>query len=83
MNKICRCIIEGITLSVEQADQVCSDLDQLDSTGVWNAPEWAAELAKCYRLHIAHITVQYFAWRAAAKAYQCRTIREETQEEYE
>lgn len=41
-------IIDKLTLSVEQADEVCRDLNQLDTMGVWDVPNWARELEKHY-----------------------------------
>lgn len=69
MNDICKRIIDGITLSVEQADEVCRDLNQLDTTGIWDMPAWAVELGKHYSVSPAHSVVQVWAWKAVAKAY--------------
>ena len=78
MNGICRCILEGIPLSVDQADKVYNDLSQLDQTGNWfcgtnpdpDRPVWAAELGKYLQVAKANIVVQNLAWRAVAKAYR-------------
>lgn len=84
MNTIGHCIINNITLSVEQADEVCRDLDQLDTTGVWGVPAWATELAQHYGgIGEAHIVIQLAGWKAAARAYQCRTIYTHTKKELE
>lgn len=95
MNTIGHCIINNITLSVEQADEVCRDLNQLDMTGIWGVsqvtwsgiigrvPTWAVKLAQHYRVAEAHSLIQLAGWKAAAKAYQCRTIYAHTRKELE
>jgi len=71
MDTIGQRIISNTTLSVEQADKVCRDLDQLETTGIWNLPEWSKELAEHYQISEAHSVIQLAGWKAAAKAYQC------------
>jgi hypothetical protein len=71
-------IANGIILSIEQADEVCQDLDHLDATGTWcddpngdkNKPVWAKELSEHLRVPKANAAVQQWGWKAAAKAYQ-------------
>lgn len=71
MNEICSRIVKGITLSVEQADEVCRCLDQLEETSVWDVPDWARDLEKHYQIcGAAHPVILSAGWRAAAKAYQ-------------
>lgn len=75
-----QCIIKSFnhshreTLSIEQADKVCSNLDQLYETGVWVVPDWASDLANNYKVEKTHDVIQLAGWQAAAKAYQ-RFIR--------
>lgn len=74
INEIAHRIINNILLSVEQADQVCRDLERLDTnrtilyTGVWDLPVWVAELLENSDLMI----IQLMGWKAVAKAYQSR-----------
>lgn len=73
MDTIGQRIIHNLTLSVEQANEVCHDLDHLEKAGVWPeccVPEWATELAKHYDVLGAHHVIQQAGWRAAAKAYK-------------
>ena len=57
-------------IDIEEANRICRDLDQLNSTGVWKVPAWATELAKHYEIGEAHVVVQLAGWQAIAKAYQ-------------
>lgn len=72
MDTIGQCIISRQTLSVEQADEVCRDLDQLEKTGTWDIPDWATELAQHYQTlgSPGHSVIQLYGWKAAARAYQ-------------
>ncbi len=79
METIGQCIVFNHTLSVEQADEVCRDLDGREAIGRWETPPWVIELSRHYLLDIKedHVLIQLIGWRATAKAYQCRTIRTE------
>ena len=70
-----RCIIKKITLSVQQASEVCRDLEQLENTGIWDCPTWATELSKHYHANRwfvgeTHSVIHLEGWRAVAKAYK-------------
>ena len=81
-NTIGQRIIHKRTLSVQQADEVCHNLDQLSKTGQWNIPTWATELAEHYGVAEAHVVVQLAGWRAAAKAYNYRLLEQGNLNEY-
>lgn len=67
-------IINNETLSIDQADTVSDDLVELETTGVWQVPEWAIKMASHYQIPgcETHIVIIARAWRAVAMAYRAR-----------
>jgi hypothetical protein len=64
-------MIEKQVLSVEQAHLVFADLEQLETTGVWDTPQWATELSDHMdAATAAHPAVIMVAWKAVAMAYR-------------
>ena len=68
-------IINQLTLSVEQADEVCNDLNILETQGVWSVPYWAIELAKHYQVLTGCSVIQLAGWKAAARTYKLESLR--------
>lgn len=68
-------IINNLTLSVEQADGICYDLDILETTGVWHTPDWAKELAEHYQVCTGNSSIQLAGWKAVAKTYKLESLR--------
>lgn len=79
MNEIAQCIINNTLLSVEQADEVCRDLDQLVEIGAMHVSKWTCDLVRHYYPNVmeSHPLIQIAGWEAAAKAYRGRTIHAE------
>lgn len=70
-------IINKLPLSVEQADEICHDLDILETTGIWDKgpPDWATELAEHYQVLAGCSVIQLAGWRAVAKTYKLESLR--------
>ena len=63
-------MIENALLTIKEASEVHSDIETLEKEGVWDAPEWAKELADHYGLcGCADPMISLIVWRAVAKAY--------------
>jgi len=67
-------IIKSQRLSIEQASEVCADLNCLSTIGIWDPPKWAMELADHYEVGEAHIVIQLAGWKAAAKGYEQKLL---------
>lgn len=70
MNEITQHIIDNTLLSVEQADTVFRDLDQLEDMSITSIPRWVVDLARHYNVRVLDPPIEIAGWRAAAKAYR-------------
>jgi len=68
-------IINQQLLFVEEAIHVYLSLNQLETHGKWDIPEWAFDLAEHYRVGEAHIIIQNNGWKAIAKTLLAEVYR--------
>ncbi|UCG02552.1 MAG: hypothetical protein JSW11_00885 [Candidatus Heimdallarchaeota archaeon] len=74
MNIIAKKIINNQLLSLEEAEKVYDDLTTLESTGVWEKPDWAIDLSRIYHVGPATHEVISAGWKALAKAFRSKIV---------